>query len=140
MIYSVYWLGLSNHNRWSNWGRSLLPNYKGLSDYQNQIRLVETDVPTQLFHGKKLLAEVIKETEDNTFVLILTPDIEPSFREWIAAYKLERNILYEMPEFIKNGNYPSTPPRLKLVYMGSNSHSMYDMFINDTETENSHEN
>ncbi len=86
------------------------------------------------FDYKKMVAEVIKESTEDSFVFIITNNQMEDFTKWIKENKLEEYGVYRMTQAITNGNHPHNGRNLLLVVFASKQHVWRDMFIDEGET------
>ena len=122
MIYHIYWSGVAEHRL-----VPLVPaGFEQHPFYADQMGYAH-------LHGKyinprQLLAEVIKETEDCSFVFILTTVQLPEFRQWLIKNDLNDCVVYEMPQPITNGYHPENGRNLTLFTLCSPKHFWRDMY------------
>jgi len=81
----------------------------------------------------KMLADTIKESEEDSFLFIITNTQIPSFDKWVQKYKLEEFITYRMERAITNGNHTHNGRNLLFVAMCSKTHVWRDMFDESIE-------
>lgn len=86
------------------------------------------------FNYKKMAAEVIKESTEDSFVFIITNKQMEDFTKWIKENKLEKYEVYRMTQAITNGNHPDNGRNLLLVVFASKQHVWRDMFIDEGGT------
>ena len=132
MIYSVYWNGLGSSSYFRDQSLYLSTSYsnKMYQDYR-KVAVMQKEVKTDynfLYNPKSWLVEGIKNTVDNSFVFILTPEQYPLFKAWVMYNNLAKYIVLEPNYFITNGNHQSAGRRLKLVVMMTEDHSYRDLF------------
>jgi len=82
----------------------------------------------QTFDYKKVAAEVIKESTEDSFVFIITNKQMEEFTKWIKENKLEEYEVYRMARPITNGNHTHNGRNLLLVVFASKQHVWRDMF------------
>ena len=85
------------------------------------------------FDYKKMMAEVIKESTEDSFVFIITNKQMEDFTKWIKENKLEEYEVYRMARPITNGNHTTNGRNLLLVVFASKQHVWRDMFETETE-------
>lgn len=96
MIYDVHWDGLVP--------RDMSPYPKTPEDQWK-------------WHGKDpraALAEIIKTSPQDTFVMITVPSQEANFKNWMTDHKMEEHMFFEMKQPVQNGNYPDHGRKLLL--------------------------
>ena len=76
----------------------------------------------------EMLADIIKESEEDSFLFIITNIQIPAFDKWVQKYKLEEFITYRMERAVTNGNHPYNNRNLTLIAMCSKTHVWRDMF------------
>lgn len=132
MIYSVYWAYLFEDYNQPAVQRNYVEAAKVNPQYQPYADLAWLDAPMKV-NRKQLLAEAIKETDNNSFVFIILNEQMVDFNNWLDKYSLKENEVYRMAQPITNGKYEGR--RLNLIVLMSKKHAMHDMFKLE-ETEN----
>ena len=113
MIYDIYFNTLSEGpERYQNW-YSTGP-YSGKS-----------------YMKRKLLAQFIKQSEDNTFIFIL-PEKSGMYttfmNDFIKKYGLEENIVFEPSQALTNKIHLYNERNLRLVVLASSSHFWRELY------------
>lgn len=134
MIYSITWDRLHALNIPIRFGHAdFATTYKNHAIYKYQIPLAG-----QHINLKKEFAKIIKESENDSFVFILTRVMHQyaHFQLWIKEYELEDYIMLDFKPGISNPNYTSistygesTVGNLQLVVMASKNHDHRDKFV-----------
>jgi FMN phosphatase YigB (HAD superfamily) len=75
----------------------------------------------------KVLAEYIKESEEDSFVFILTNQQLPSFNKWLEKYEL-KDLIVADPAAVTNSVHISNGPNLNLRVLVSAKHLWRDMY------------
>lgn len=81
----------------------------------------------------KIIASLIKESEEDSFVFILTNAQLEAFDAWVKKYELERWMVYRMERAVTNGNHPQNGRNLTLAVFASRQHVWRDMFSSKIE-------
>ena len=126
MIYHCSWVGLSTGSLYS---RYILDK---VYDMTPDIEVIRSLVDV-LVDQKKIYAQIIKESTEDSFVFILTNSQLKEFEEWIKQNELEDYVMYKMPRPVTNDVHPENGRNLTLYVLCSPNHPMYDMFNEDEE-------
>jgi hypothetical protein len=142
MIYSMYFDGLYTVYKIPTYYRDYLND-----DWCRRVGYDLNNIPDSLKNARtyakyagmdvnlqQLVVDLIKSSEDSSFVFIITRKQEDAFNKFIAKNSLKDYIVYTMPNFVTNANHPSNGRNLKLVVLASKEHFWRDMF-NDEEVE-----
>lgn len=129
MIYTSTFMNLSLYSN--------IPSYVTNASYNNgaqyeRFRAVRPFAGKQ-FDTRRMMAEVIKESKEDSFVFILTNTQLESFKAWIEQYKLEEFEVFRMARPVTNGNHPKNGRNLTMVVFASKEHVWRDMFEDETE-------
>lgn len=109
MIYHIYFNGLWPY---------IYDNYGNVNNkYTNN-----------LIEPKSLLAKFIKESENNSFVFVVTTAQKPAFEQYLADYGLNNLIQFKMEQPITNPNYIERGRRLWLTVLQSPAHFVNDLY------------
>lgn len=128
MIYSITYQSL---------GVASIPSYYGNEEYKRHPEHRWMGRIAHLkgsFNTKAICAEFIRESEEDSFVFILTNAQMENFNEWLEKEKLEELEVYRMPQPVTNGNHPQNGRNLTLVVLCSKKHVWRDMFETETES------
>ena len=87
----------------------------------------------QMVDGAEIMASLIKESEEDSFVFILTNAQLEAFDAWVKKYELERWMVYRMERAVTNGNHPQNGRNLTLAVFASRQHVWRDMFSSKIE-------
>lgn len=82
---------------------------------------------------RKLLADFIKRSEDDSFVFILTRDQLVGFDLWVKTHDMEEYIM-ERSELIANPVHPYNGRNLQIVVMVSKEHFYRELFEQEEES------
>ena len=85
------------------------------------------------FNTFKILADIIKESEEDSFLFIITNVQVEAFDKWVKEHKLQEFITYRMERAVTNGNHPQNGRNLLFVAMCSKTHVWRDMFDESIE-------
>ena len=110
------------------------------SVYSHSIRdifIIGSFKNTRDINTAELLAEVIKESEDDSFVFITTKNnnLDETLNDWIDKYNLRDYIVYESTDFITNPVHPHNKKNLKVYVMVSKEHFWRELTPEDIECE-----
>jgi len=72
----------------------------------------------------EIMADAIREGKKDFFVFIITNEQQEQWDEWITTQKLNDLIIYEMPNYVSNCNYPDMGRRLKLYVLSGGGEAM----------------
>jgi len=81
-----------------------------------------------VLNGLEIVADYIKESEEDSFLFIITNVQVEAFDKWIKKYKLEEFVTYRMERPVTNGNHLHNGRNLLFVAMCSKTHVWRDMF------------
>ena len=112
------------------WFTGILPSYTP-SQFDKQL-VLDTHNNQVSINRRKLLAEFIRRSKQDTFIFIVTQKDgqEELFLDWIKKEQLDSYIMEET-ESILNPIHPHSGRNLKIYIMMSSEHVFRDMFIEE---------
>jgi len=134
MIHYIYWTNLSTNLKISSYyfreemQKSTLPDYqwcKGLMGLSQ----------SKGYNVRQIVTDMIKESDEDSFVFILTKNQWPEFSKWVTEEELKDLIIFKTEGGVTNGNHPQDKRNLNLVVFAGKNHPMWDMFTTEEETE-----
>lgn len=135
MIYHLVWSSIVGNNKVA------VPPY--VKDYAT---MADRDYPTNYYkdaygpyklivdyigysyNPQELLAEAIKESEDDSFIFILQNKQLKSFKEWLVKFELEDYVVYNMPQPITNDVHKDNGRNLTMYVLASSKHVWREMY------------
>jgi hypothetical protein len=80
-----------------------------------------------------MTAKVIKESEDDSFVFIITNPQMLEFNTWLSKYELEEYVVFRQERPITNSGHDYNGRNLNLIVLASKQHAWREMFETEEE-------